>query len=54
LDLNIPGIAIYETNRQIHLLHQNVWIITQTAFVQKGVSEKAITVVCNDYLSKPM
>jgi len=54
MDIRMPEMNGYEATRQIRQFNNDVVIIAQTAFAQKGDSEKSISAGCNDYISKPI
>ena len=54
MDIKLPDLNGYEVTKQIRNLNKNVVIIAQTAFAQNGDREKAISVGCTDYVSKPV
>jgi len=54
MDIQLPGINGYETTREIRKFNKEVIIIAQTAYALTGDKEKAISVGCNDYVSKPI
>ncbi|MBI9041915.1 PAS domain S-box protein [Lutibacter sp.] len=54
LDIQMPVMNGYEVARQIREFNKDVIIIAQTAFVQTGDREKALTAGCNNYISKPI
>jgi hypothetical protein len=52
MDIRMPDMGGYEATRQIREFNKKVLIIAQTAYAQAGDKEKAISVGCNDYISK--
>jgi CheY-like chemotaxis protein len=53
MDINLPGIDGISATQKIRTFNNNVVIIAQTAYTQKGDREKVLTAGCNDYISKP-
>ena len=54
MDIKMPGMDGLEATRQIRKFNNDVVIIAQTAYGQKGDSEKAIAAGCNDFIAKPL
>jgi PAS domain S-box-containing protein len=56
MDVRMPGMNGYEATRQIRQFNQDVVIIAQTAYGTRGEMEKerAVSVGCTDYISKPI
>jgi hypothetical protein len=54
MDIQMPEMNGYEATRQIRKFNKDVIIIAQTAFALNGDKEKAISVGCNDHISKPI
>ena len=54
MDIRLPDMNGYEATRQIREFNKDVVIIAQTAFALAGEKEKAISMGCNDYISKPI
>jgi CheY-like chemotaxis protein len=56
MDVRMPEMNGYDATRKIREFNKKVIIIAQTAFGIRGEIEKAraISVGCNDYLSKPI
>jgi CheY-like chemotaxis protein len=54
MDVKMPIYSGYEATKQIREFNKDVIIIAQTAYGLSGDREYAISVGCNDYLSKPI
>lgn len=54
MDIKMPGIDGYIATREIRKFDKNVIIIAQTAYAQKADQQKAKSVGCDDYISKPI
>jgi signal transduction histidine kinase len=54
MDIKMPGIDGFEATQLIRLHNKTIPIIAQTAYALSGDKEKAISVGCNDYISKPI
>ncbi|MFT6935011.1 MAG: CheY-like chemotaxis protein [Maribacter sp.] len=54
MDVKMPIFSGYEATQQIREFNLGVIIIAQTAHVLRGDREKAISLGCNDYLTKPI
>ena len=53
MDIKMPEMDGYEATRQIRLFNNQVVIIAETAYAQKGDREIALTAGCNDHITKP-
>ena len=54
MDIQLLEINGYEATKQIRQFNKDVVIIAQTAYALSGDKEKAISIGCNDYISKPL
>lgn len=54
MDIKMSGIDEFETTKRIQATNKGVIIIAQTAYALSGDKEKAISSVCNDYITKPI
>ena len=54
MDLKMPLMDGYEATMEIRKFNTDVIIISQTANVLNREGEKAISVGCNDYITKPI
>ncbi|WP_051554539.1 response regulator [Maribacter antarcticus] len=54
MDVKMPIYSGYEATQHIRKFNSDVIIIAQTAYGLSGDREKAISVGCNDYISKPI
>ncbi len=54
MDIQLPNMNGYEATRKIRQFNEDVVIIAQTAYALTGDKEKAISMGCNDYISKPL
>ncbi|MFW5700269.1 MAG: hybrid sensor histidine kinase/response regulator, partial [Cyclobacteriaceae bacterium] len=54
MDLRMPDMDGYEATKQIRKFNNEVIIIAQTAYGQKGDREKSIESGCDDYIAKPI
>jgi len=53
MDIKMPEMDGYEAIRQIRLFNSHVVIIAQTAYEQTCDRENALSIGCNDYITKP-
>ncbi|WP_372792792.1 PAS domain S-box protein [Lutibacter sp.] len=54
MDIKMPVMDGYSATQQIRQFNKDVIIIAQTAYGLAGDREKALSVGCNDYISKPI
>jgi len=54
MDIQLPKMNGYEATKEIRKFNKDVIIIAQTAYALAGDKEKAISMGCNDYISKPI
>ncbi|WP_299525558.1 ATP-binding protein [uncultured Lutibacter sp.] len=54
MDIKMPVMDGYSATQQIRQFNKDVIIIAQTAYGFAGDREKALSVGCNDYISKPI
>jgi|GEM_PF-1005422 len=54
MDIKMPMMDGYEATTKIREFNKDVIIIAQTAYVLENDREKALSVGCNDYISKPI
>ncbi|HRX31985.1 MAG TPA: ATP-binding protein [Tenuifilaceae bacterium] len=54
MDVKMPVLGGYDAVKEIRRFNSDVIIIAQTAYAMANESEKAISVGCNFYLSKPI
>ena len=54
MDIQLPGMNGYKATQEIRKFNKDVVIIAQTAYALTGDKEKAISMGCNDYVSKPI
>ena len=54
MDIRLPIMNGYDATKKIREFNKEVVIIAQTAYALYGEKEKALTVGCTDYISKPL
>ncbi len=54
MDLQIAGINGFETTRRIREFNKDVVIIAQSAYAMVHDKKKALSVGCNDFITKPI
>ncbi|HPM91030.1 MAG TPA: PAS domain S-box protein [Tenuifilaceae bacterium] len=54
MDIKMPEMDGYEATKKIREVSSNVVIIAETAYAMTNDREKALSVGCNDYISKPI
>ena len=54
MDIQLPDINGYEATQKIRQFDKEVVIFAQTAYALTGDKEKALSMGCNDYISKPI
>ena len=54
MDINLPIMNGYEATSEIKKIRPELPIIAQTAFAIAGDKEKALSIGCDDYISKPI
>lgn len=54
MDIRLPDMNGYDATKKIREFNKEVVIIAQTAYALYGEKEKALTVGCTDYISKPL
>lgn len=54
MDIKLPVMDGYSTTAKIRETDKNVLIIAQTAYAMAGDREKALSVGCNEYITKPL
>lgn len=54
MDIKMPEMDGYEATKKIREMSSNVVIIAETAYAMANDREKALSVGCNDYISKPI
>jgi len=54
MDIKLPGIDGYEATSEIKKINSDIPVIAQTAYAIAGDREKAISIGCDDYISKPI
>lgn len=54
MDIKMPVMDGYQATLEIRKFNKEMIIIAQTAYALQGDEEKALSVGCNDYISKPI
>jgi two-component system cell cycle response regulator DivK len=54
MDLKLPTMNGYEATKVIKQINPKIRIIAQTAYAMFGDREKALSVGCDDYITKPL